>query len=64
MILPTLGFFFTVTSDSIATWMTQYLNKPEVRVAVDIGSTHDLFARRIIPNATLLALKTRSPAWR
>ncbi len=38
------------------------LNKPEVRVAVDIGSTHDLFARRIIPNATLLALKTPDDA--
>jgi len=38
------------------------LNKPEVRVAVDIGSTHDLFARRILPNATLVALKTPDDA--
>jgi len=38
------------------------LDKPEVRVAVDIGSSHDLFARRIIPNATLLALKTPDDA--
>ncbi|WP_298964654.1 transporter substrate-binding domain-containing protein [uncultured Methylobacterium sp.] len=38
------------------------LNKPEVRVAVDIGSTHDLFARRILPNATLIALKTPDEA--
>lgn len=38
------------------------LNKPEVKVAVDIGSTHDLFARRVIPNATLLALKTPDDA--
>ena len=38
------------------------LNKPEVRVAVDIGSTHDLFARRVLPNATLLALKTPDEA--
>ena len=38
------------------------LNKPEVKVAVDIGSTHDLFARRALPNATLLALKTPDEA--
>lgn len=38
------------------------LNKPEVRVAVDIGSTHDLFARRMLPNATLIALKTPDDA--
>jgi polar amino acid transport system substrate-binding protein len=38
------------------------LNKPEARIAVDIGSTHDLFARRVIPNATLIALKTPDEA--
>lgn len=38
------------------------LNKPEVRVAVDIGSTHDLFARRTIPKATLVALKSPDDA--
>ena len=38
------------------------LNKPDVRVAVDLGSTHDLFARRILPNATLVALKTPDEA--
>ncbi|KMO41287.1 ABC transporter substrate-binding protein [Methylobacterium variabile] len=38
------------------------LNKPEVRVAVDIGSSHDLFARRVLPNATLVALKTPDEA--
>ncbi len=38
------------------------LNKPEVRIAVDIGSTHDLFARRVLPNATLVALKTPDEA--
>ena len=32
------------------------LNKPEVKVAVDIGSTHDLFARHVLPKATLVAL--------
>ncbi|MQB40862.1 transporter substrate-binding domain-containing protein [Rhizobium sp. ICMP 5592] len=38
------------------------LNKPEIRVAVDIGSTHDLFARRVLPQATLVALKTADEA--
>ncbi len=38
------------------TW--EELNKPEIRIAVDIGSTHDIFARRILPKATLVALKT------
>lgn len=42
------------------TW--EDLNKPEVRVAVDIGSTHDLYARRALPKATLLALKTPDDA--
>lgn len=38
------------------------LNKPEIRVAVDIGSTHDLFARRVLPQATLVALKSADEA--
>jgi polar amino acid transport system substrate-binding protein len=35
------------------------LNKPEVKVAVDIGSVHELSARRFAPNATIIALKSR-----
>jgi polar amino acid transport system substrate-binding protein len=38
------------------------LNKPEIRVAVDLGSTHDAFARRMLPKATLIALKTADDA--
>jgi polar amino acid transport system substrate-binding protein len=38
------------------------LNRPEVKVAVDIGSTHDLYARRALPNATLGALRTPDEA--
>lgn len=38
------------------------LDKPEIRVAVDIGSTHDSFARRVLPRATLVALKTPDDA--
>lgn len=33
------------------------LNKPEIRVAVDLGSTQDAFARKELPNGTLVALK-------
>ena len=35
------------------------LNKPEVKIAVDIGSVHELSARRFAPNATIIALKSR-----
>jgi polar amino acid transport system substrate-binding protein len=38
------------------------LNKPEVKVAVDLGSTHDAFARRFLPKATLVALRTPDEA--
>ena len=38
------------------------LNTPEIRVAVDLGSTHDSFARRVLPKATLVALKTPDDA--
>ena len=38
------------------TW--DQLNKPEIRIAVDIGSTHYLFARHFLPKATLIALAT------
>src|SRR5690606_14661297 len=29
------------------------LNKPSVRIAVDLGSSHELIARRYAPNATI-----------
>jgi len=35
------------------------LNKPEVRIAVDIGSVHEISARRFAPNATIIGLKAR-----
>ena len=40
-----------------STWTE--LNKPEVKIAVDIGSVHELSARRFAPNATIIALKSR-----
>jgi polar amino acid transport system substrate-binding protein len=38
------------------------INKPEVKIAIDIGSTHDLIARRYCPKATILGFKTRDEA--
>jgi polar amino acid transport system substrate-binding protein len=35
------------------------LNKPEVRIAVDIGSVHELAAHRFAPKATIIGLKAR-----
>src|SRR6476646_5459328 len=35
------------------------INKPEVRIAVDVGSAHETVARRFAPNATITSLKTR-----
>ncbi len=43
-----------------ATW--EDINKPEVKVAVDLGSTHDQIARRYCPKATILGFKTRDEA--
>ena len=43
-----------------ATW--EDINKPEVRVAVDLGSSHDQIARRYCPKATILGFKTRDDA--
>ncbi|TWF58798.1 transporter substrate-binding domain-containing protein [Neorhizobium alkalisoli] len=38
------------------------LNKPEVRIAVDMGSAHDQVASRLCPNATFLRMKTLDEA--
>jgi polar amino acid transport system substrate-binding protein len=35
------------------------LNKPDVRIAVDLGSLHETAARRFAPKAQITALKTR-----
>ncbi len=60
---PILNNTFTIVARpgfEPKTW--EDLNKPEVKVAVDIGSTHDLFARRVLPKCTLVALKTPDDA--
>jgi len=38
------------------------LNDPKVRIAVDLGSTHELIARRYAPSATITAFKNRDEA--
>src|ERR1700692_2963800 len=35
------------------------VNKPEVRIAVDVGSANETIARRFAPNATIKSLKSR-----
>jgi len=39
------------------TWKA--LNDPKVKIAVDIGSTHELIARRYAPKASIIGFKTR-----
>jgi polar amino acid transport system substrate-binding protein len=38
------------------------INKPEVKIAVDLGSTHELIARRYCPKANILGFKNRDEA--
>jgi polar amino acid transport system substrate-binding protein len=61
---PILVHSFTViTKKGFAkpqTWAE--LNKPEVKITVDIGSTHEMIARRYCPKATILGFKTRDEA--
>ncbi|MBR1267442.1 transporter substrate-binding domain-containing protein [Bradyrhizobium sp. AUGA SZCCT0222] len=61
---PILVHSFTViTRKGFAkpqTW--QEINKPEVKIAVDIGSTHEMIARRYCPKATILGFKNRDEA--
>jgi polar amino acid transport system substrate-binding protein len=61
---PILVHSFTViTKKGFAkpqTWAE--LNKPEVKIAVDIGTTHETIARRYCPKATILGFKERNEA--
>jgi len=38
------------------------IDKPEVKIAVDIGSTHEMIARRYCPKANILGFKNRDEA--
>ncbi|MDA7418671.1 transporter substrate-binding domain-containing protein [Xenophilus arseniciresistens] len=44
----------------VDTW--EQINKKEVKIAVDIGSTHETIARRYCPKATIVGFKTRDEA--
>jgi polar amino acid transport system substrate-binding protein len=61
---PILVHSFTViTRKGFAkpqTWAE--LNKPEIKIAVDIGTTHETIARRYCPKATILGFKERNEA--
>lgn len=61
---PILVHSFTaVTRKGFAkpeTWSD--LNNPNVRISVDMGSAHELIARRYAPNAKILSFKTRDEA--
>lgn len=61
---PILVHSFTViTKKGFAkpqTWSE--INKPEVKIAVDIGSTHETIARRYCPKANILGFKERNEA--
>lgn len=61
---PILVHSFTVITKKGFAKPTSWadINKPEVKIAVDIGSTHELIARRYCPKATILGFKNRDEA--
>lgn len=50
--------FTILTRNDLSVTKWEELNKPDMRVAVDLGSTHDMFARKHLPDCTLVALKS------
>ena len=48
--------------DAVALHQLAELNDPKTKIAVDLGSSHELIARRYAPNATITAFKTRDKA--
>ena len=61
---PMLVHSFTVITRKGFTAPTAWedLNRPGVKVAVDLGSSHDQIARRYLPKADILGFKTRDEA--
>lgn len=49
--------FTAITRADLGVVNWEDLNRPEMRIAVDLGSTQDMFARAELPNATLVGLK-------
>lgn len=54
--------FVIVTSKKFMAKTWRELNDPKVRIAVDLGSSHELVARRFASNATITAFKNRDEA--
>lgn len=54
--------FSVVTRKGFAPTTWAELNDPKVKIAVDLGSTHELIARRYAPKAAITAFKTRDEA--
>ena len=54
--------FTTVTKKGFRKDTWEALNDPAVKIAVDIGSAHELIARRYTPKAQILGFKTRDEA--
>jgi polar amino acid transport system substrate-binding protein len=52
--------FATVSHPGFGAKTWAELDNPAVRIAVDIGSTHELIARQMAPNAKIIALPTPS----
>ncbi len=55
-----LNAFTIVSKKEFKTWAD--LNKPEVKIAVDIGSSHDQMISRVCPNATIVRLEKADDA--
>lgn len=55
-----LNAFTVVSKKDYKTWAD--LNKPEVKIAVDIGSSHDQMISRVCPNATIVRLEKADDA--
>ncbi len=52
-----LGKGLQAKNPDIKTWAD--INKPEVNIAVDVGSANETVARRFAPNATIKSMKSR-----
>ena len=55
-----LNAFTVVAKKEFKSWAD--LNKPEVKIAVDIGSSHDQMISRVCPNATIVRLEKADDA--
>lgn len=54
--------FSLILRDGVTATTWDDVNKPEFRIAVDAGSSHDAAVTRLAPNATIIRLKGQSDA--